>query len=198
LGKPKEGETVVVSAASGAVGTVVGQVAKILGCRAVGIAGGEEKCSYVTDELGFDACVDYKAGNLEEDLKNACPNGIDVYFENVGGKVTRAVAKLLNSGSRVPICGFISKYNSRDIMNEETPFDVFGAMKPLPEHRFFVVTEWFDDWANATKELAGWIREGKINYRETVTDGLENAPQALRDVLSGQNFGKQLVKVADE
>jgi len=198
LGKPKEGETVVVSAASGAVGTVVGQVAKILGCRAVGIAGGEEKCSYVTDNLGFDACVDYKAGNLEEDLKNTCPNGIDVYFENVGGEVTRTVAKLLNSGSRVPICGFISKYNSRDIMNEETPFDVFGAMKPSPEHRFFVVTEWFDDWANATKELAGWIREGKINYRETVTDGLENAPQALRDVLSGQNFGKQLIKVADE
>ena len=198
LGKPKEGETVVVSAASGAVGTVVGQMAKILGCRAVGVAGGEEKCSYVTDDLGFDACVDYKAGNLDEDLKNACPNGIDVYFENVGGEVTRAVAKLLNSGSRVPICGFISKYNSRDIMNEETPFDVFGAMKPLPKHRFFVVTEWFDDWANATKELAGWIKEGKINYRETVTDGLENAPQALRDVLSGQNFGKQLVKVADE
>ena len=198
LGKPKEGETVVVSAASGAVGTVVGQVAKILGCRAVGIAGGEAKCSYVTDEFGLDACVDYKAGNLEEDLKNACPNGIDVYFENVGGEVTRAVAKLLNPGSRVPICGFISKYNSRDIMNEETPFDVFGAMKPVPEHRFFVVTEWFDDWANATKELSGWIKEGKIKYRETVTEGLENAPQALRDVLTGKNFGKQVVKVADE
>ena len=180
------------------MGTVVGQVAKILGCRAVGIAGGEAKCSYVTDELGLDACVDYKAGNLEEDLKNACPNGIDVYFENVGGEVTRAVAKLLNPGSRVPICGFISKYNSRDIMNEETPFDVFGAMKPVPEHRFFVVTEWFDDWANATKELSGWIKEGKIKYRETVTEGLENAPQALRDVLTGKNFGKQVIKVADE
>ena len=198
VGKPQTGETVVVSAASGAVGTVVGQMAKILGCRAVGIAGGETKCSYVTEELGFDACVDYKAGNLEEDLKQACPNGIDIYFENVGAEVSKAVAKNLNPGARIPICGFIAHYNSTNFENEETPFHVFGALDPVPEHRFFVVTEWFDEWAEATKDLSNWIKEGKIKYRETITEGLENAPQALRDVLTGKNFGKQVVKVAEE
>ena len=145
-----------------------------------------------------DGCIDYKAGKIDEDLKRFCPKGIDIYFENVGGKVTRAVSKLLNPGSRVPICGFISKYNSEDMMNEETPFHVFGSMDPVPEHRFFVVTEWFDKWKEATFELANWIKEGKIKYRETVTEGIENAPQALRDVLSGRNFGKQLIKVAEE
>ena len=198
VGMPKIGETIVVSAASGAVGTVVGQMAKILGCKAIGIAGGETKCSYVTEELGFDACVDYKAGNLEEDLAKACPDGIDIYFENVGGDVAKAVAPLLNPGARVPICGFISHYNSTDIANEETPFHVFGALDPIPEHRFFVVTEWFNEWKDATEELSTWIEEGKIKYRETITDGIENAPQALRDVLSGKNFGKQVVKIADE
>ena len=198
VGKPQTGETVVVSAASGAVGTVVGQMAKILGCRAVGVAGGETKCSYVTEELGFDACIDYKAGNLEEDLKQACPNGIDIYFENVGAEVSKAVAKNLNPGARIPICGFIAHYNSTNFENEETPFHVFGALDPVPEHRFFVVTEWFDEWAEATKDLSNWIKEGKIKYRETITEGLENAPQALRDVLTGKNFGKQVVKVAAE
>ena len=198
VGKPKAGETVVVSAASGAVGTVVGQLAKILGCRAVGVAGGEMKCSFVTEELGFDACVDYKAGNLEGDLKQACPNGIDIYFENVGAEVSKAVAKNLNPGARIPICGFIAHYNSTNFENEETPFHVFGALDPVPEHRFFVVTEWFEEWEEATKELSNWIKEGKIKYRETVTEGLENAPQALRDVLTGKNFGKQVVKVAEQ
>ena len=198
VGKPKSGETIVVSAASGAVGTVVGQMAKILGCRAVGIAGGETKCSYVTDELGFDACVDYKAGNLEADLKAACPDGIDIYFENVGAEVSKAVANNLNPGARIPICGFIAHYNSTDMEKEETPFHVFGALDPTPEHRFFVVTEWFEEWPEATKELSNWIQEGKIKYRETVSEGLESAPQALRDVLSGKNFGKQVVKVAEE
>jgi len=198
VGMPKIGETVVVSAASGAVGSVVGQMAKILGCKAVGIAGGEEKCSYVINELGFDACVDYKAGNLNEDLEKACPEGIDIYFENVGGEVSKAVAPLLNPGARIPICGFISHYNSTDMANEETPFHVFGALDPIPEHRFFVVTEWFNEWKDATSELSNWINEGKIKYRETITEGIENAPQALRDVLSGKNFGKQVVKIADE
>tara|TARA_Y100000590_G_scaffold92544_1_gene104632 strand:+ start:17867 stop:18892 length:1026 start_codon:yes stop_codon:yes gene_type:complete len=198
VGKPKPGETIVVSAASGAVGTVVGQMAKILGCRAVGVAGGETKCSYVTKELGFDACIDYKAGNLEEDLKAACPDGIDIYFENVGGEVSKAVASNLNPGARIPICGFIAHYNSTDMEKEETPFHVFGSLDPVPEHRFFVVTEWFNEWPQATKELSDWIKDGKIKYRETISEGLENAPQALRDVLSGKNFGKQVVKVADK
>ena len=198
VGKPKAGETVVVSAASGAVGTVVGQMAKILGCRAVGVAGGERKCSYVTNELGLDACVEYKAGNLEVDLKAACPEGIEVYFENVGGEVSKAVAKNLNPGARIPICGFIAHYNSTDFEKEETPFHVFGGLSPIPEHRFFVVTEWFEEWPQATKELSKWIQEGKIKYRETISEGIESAPQALRDVLSGKNFGKQVVKVSEE
>ena len=128
VGNPKSGETLVVSAASGAVGTVVGQLGKIYGCKVIGIAGGPEKCSYVKDTLEFDECIDYKAGNLDEDLKNACPNGIDIYFENVGGPVTRAVAPLLNQGSRVPICGFISQYNETDMLKVETPFHVLGAL----------------------------------------------------------------------
>ena len=198
VGLPKSGETIVVSAASGAVGTVVGQMGKILGCRVVGVAGGEKKCSYVKDELGFDECIDYKAGNIEEELSKACPDGIDIYFENVGGPVSKAVASLLNEGSRVPICGFISAYNSEDMTKVETPFDIFGAADPVPDHRFFVVTEWFKEWREATEELSQWIAEGKIKYEETITEGFENAPQGLRDVLSGNNFGKQLIKVAEE
>ena len=198
VGLPKSGETIVVSAASGAVGTVVGQMGKILGCRVVGVAGGEKKCAYEREELGFDECIDYKAGNIQEDLAKACPDGIDIYFENVGGPLSKAVATLLNEGSRVPICGFISAYNSEDMTKEETPFHIFGALNPAPEHRFFVVTEWFKEWREATEELSQWISEGKIKYEETITEGFENAPQGLRDVLSGKNFGKQLIKVAEE
>ena len=198
VGLPKSGETIVVSAASGAVGSVVGQMGKILGCRVVGVAGGEKKCSYVKDVLGFDDCIDYKAENINENLAEACPDGIDIYFENVGGPVSEAVAKLLNPGSRVPICGFISAYNSEDMTKEKTPFHIFGEVDPVPEHRFFVVTEWFKEWREATNELSQWISEGKIKYEETITDGFENAPQGLRDVLSGKNFGKQLIKVAEE
>lgn len=195
VGKPKSGETVVVSAASGAVGTVVGQLAKSYGCYVVGIAGGPEKCSYVKDVLKFDECIDYKAGNLNQTLKDACHNGIDIYFENVGGEVTRAVAPLLNPGSRVPICGFISQYNAKDMFEAETPFHVLGALKPKPEHRFFVVTEWLNEWKEATKEITNLIEADKIFYKETITKGFENAPQALRDVLTGKNFGKQLIEI---
>ena len=195
VGKPKTGETVVVSAASGAVGTVVGQLAKSYGCYVVGIAGGPEKCSYVKDVLKFDDCIDYKAGNLYQTLKDACHNGIDIYFENVGGEVTRAVAPLLNPGSRVPICGFISQYNAKDMFEAETPFHVLGALKPKPEHRFFVVTEWLNEWEKATKEITNLIEADKIFYKETITKGIENAPQALRDVLTGKNFGKQLIEI---
>ncbi|MBB6521670.1 NADP-dependent oxidoreductase [Pseudoteredinibacter isoporae] len=196
VGKPKEGETLVVSAASGAVGSLVGQVAKSMGLRVVGVAGGEEKCRYVTDELGFDACVDYKAGNLDADLATACPNGIDIYFENVGGAVTRAVAKLLNKGSRVPVCGYVSAYNSEDIANVETPFHVFGAMPEPPEHRFFLVTEWQEQHGEATALLADKIKAGEIQYRESVAEGIDNAIDAFRGMLKGKNFGKQVVKLA--
>ena len=195
VGKPKDGETLVVSAASGAVGSVVGQLAKIYGCRVIGIAGGQEKCSFVKDVLKFDDCLDYKAGNLKQSLENSCPNGIDIYFENVGGAVTKAIAPLLNKDSRVPICGFISQYNEVDMLKVETPFHVLGSLKTKPKHRFFVVTEWSDEWEMATKKILDLIIEGKILYKETITNGFENSPQALRDVLTGKNFGKQIIKI---
>ncbi len=198
VGKPKAGETLVVAAASGAVGSVVGQLARIKGLHVVGIAGGPKKCRYVREELHFDACIDYKAGNLEADLQAACGNGIDIYFENVGGEVTRAVAPLLNDGARVPICGFVSKYNSEDITKAETPFDILKELDSVPEHRFFVVTEWMDRWVEATRLLGGWVQEGRIKYRESIGEGLENAPEYFRGMLRGKNFGKQLIKVAEE
>ena len=195
VAKPKKGETLVVSAASGAVGSVVGQLGKIYGCKVVGIAGGPEKCFYVKNVLNFDDCIDYKAGNLEDDLKNICKNGIDIYFENVGGAVTRAIAPLLNKGARVPVCGFISQYNEKDMLSAETPFHVFGALNPKPNHRFFVVHEWIDEFEKATEELSSMVLNKKILYRETITKGFENAPQALRDVLTGKNFGKQIIEI---
>ncbi|MFM1897714.1 MAG: hypothetical protein RLZZ385_2788 [Pseudomonadota bacterium] len=198
VGKPHAGETLVVAAASGAVGSVVGQIAKIKGLRAVGIAGGPEKCRYVREELKFDACLDYKAGNLAEQLKAACPDGIDIYFENVGGDVTRAVAPLLNAGARVPICGYVSNYNDEDIAGSDLPFQILQKLDPVPEHRFFVVTEWMDRWVQATRQLGAWVSEGKIKYRESIGEGLENAPELFRGMLKGRNFGKQLVKIADE
>ena len=198
VGKPQPGETLVVAAASGAVGSAVGQIAKIKGLRAVGIAGGPKKCRYVKEELKFDACIDYKADNFAAELAAACPDGVDIYFENVGGDVTKAVAPLLNSGARVPICGYISNYNDEDIANSETPMRILKGLDPVPENRFFVVTEWRDRWVEATRQLGSWIQDGKLNYRESVGVGLENAPEYFRGMLKGKNFGKQLIKVADE
>jgi NADPH-dependent curcumin reductase CurA len=197
VGQPRAGETVVVSAAAGAVGSAAGQIAKIEGCRAVGVAGGRAKCRHVVDELGFDACVDYKAGNLEANLRSACPDGIDVYFENVGGAVLDAVVPLLNPGSRVPICGFISAYNARSRSEVRSPFDVLGALEPPPFHRFFLVGEWIEEYPEALATLAGWIEEGRLAYRESIAEGLENAPRAFIGLLRGENLGKQLVKIAD-
>jgi len=195
VAKPKSGETLVVSAASGAVGSVVGQLGKIYGCKVIGIAGGPEKCSYVKNILNFDECIDYKSGNLENDLKSACKNGIDIYFENVGGAVTRAIAPLLNNGARVPVCGFISQYNEMDMLSAETPFHVLSKLKPKPKHRFFVVHEWVDEFEKATDELSLMVLNKQILYRETITKGFENAPQALRGVLTGKNFGKQIIEI---
>ena len=195
VGKPKAGDTVVVSAASGAVGSVVGQLAKMQGCKVIGVAGGPEKTSYVKNILGFDECIDYKNENIGKLLKEYCSRGIDIYFENVGGELSRHVAKNLNKGARVPICGFISKYNSTDIMNEETPFHVFGNLNPKPEHRFFVVREWMNEFEKTSRILMKLVEDGSLKYRETIVNGLENAPNALNDVLSGKNFGKQLIKI---
>ena len=195
LGKPQHGETVVVSAASGAVGSVVGQIAKMQGCQVIGIAGGADKCRYVKDDLGFDQCIDYKNGNLNGNLTDACPSGIDIYFENVGGDVARAVAPLLNKGSRVPICGFISNYNDTDISQAETPQQIFSSLKHPPEHRFFLQTEWQDQHQQITEQLSTWVKEGKLVYRESIAEGLSAAPQAFRGMLNGKNFGKQLVRI---
>lgn len=197
VGEPKPGETVVVAAASGAVGSVVGQIAKIKGCRIVGIAGGKKKCDYVLNELGFDAVVDHKGGNMAADLKAACPDGIDVYFENVGGEVLHAVVPLLNPGARVPICGYVSQYNKKNPSEMESPFDVLGKLKNPPHHRFFLVMEWIKEWSAASSEMSEWIKSGRLKYRESVVEGIRNAPQTFRGLLRGENFGKQLIKVAD-
>lgn len=195
VGKPKKGETIVVSAASGAVGSVVGQLAKSYGCKVIGIAGGKEKCEYVKNELGFDYAVDYKSDDFIQNLSDSCEDGIDIYFENVGGNVTKAISPLLNKNSRVPICGFISQYNATNMLEAETPFQILSSHKNKPFHRFFVVTEWFNEWENATKELSELVLNNQLIYRECFKDGIENAPEALRDVLSGKNFGKQIVKI---
>ncbi len=197
VGKPEAGETVVVSAASGAVGSVVGQIAKIEGCRAIGIAGGKTKCDYVVNELGFDACIDYKQADFPQKLQEACPDGVDVYFENVGGAILDAVAPLLNKGARVPVCGFISAYNATSEDQIRMPEAVLGALEHPPESRFFVVTEWIDEFEDSARALGNWIKEGKLKYRETIVDGIENAPSAFRMLFTGENFGKLMIKVAD-
>jgi len=193
LGQPKAGETVVVSAASGAVGSVVGQLAKIWGCRAVGIAGGPEKCGYVTRELGFDACVDYKAGNLHRDLKAACPKGVDVLFENVGGEILDGVLRQMNLFSRVVVCGLIAEYNATE------PYG-YKNMRAVLVNRIrmqgMIVFDWKERYGEALQALAGYLAAGRLKTRESVVQGLENAPRGLISLLKGGNFGKQLVKLA--
>jgi NADPH-dependent curcumin reductase CurA len=192
LGQPKPGETVVVSAASGAVGSVVGQLAKLWGCRAVGIAGGREKCAYVKEELGFDACIDYKGGALRDGLKAACPKGVDVYFDNVGGEILDLLLTRLNLFGRIVVCGSISDYNSTE------PYRVRNWRAILVNRlrvQGMIVFDWKDRYGEALKALGGYFAEGKLNYRESVVQGLENAPRGLIDLLGGRNFGKQLVKL---
>jgi len=191
--QPKAGETVVVSAASGAVGSVVGQIAKIRGCRAVGIAGGRKKCDYVVKELGFDACVDYKAGSLNDDLKAAVPDGIDCYFENVGGEILDAALRRMNAFSRIAVCGLISQYNATEPYGVKTFQSILTNRVKV---QGFIVSDRVELWAKALPDLAAWVAAGKIKYRETVTDGLENAPRAFIGMLKGENFGKQLVRLA--
>ncbi len=193
IGAPKPGDTVVVSAASGAVGSVVGQLAKAWGCRAVGIAGGAAKCDYVVKELGFDACVDYKAGNLHRDLKEACPKGIDVNFENVGGEVMDTVLRLMNPFSRMIVCGLISDYNAVE------PYAIRNYRAILVNRikvQGMIVFDWKERYPEGRSALAGLLAQGKLKYRESVAEGIENAPQAFIGLLKGQNFGKQLVRLA--
>jgi NADPH-dependent curcumin reductase CurA len=193
VGQPKPGETVVVSAASGAVGSVVGQLAKLWGCRAVGIAGGRHKCEYVVRELGVDACVDYKAGSLGESLKRACPAGVDVYFDNVGGEIFDTLLREMNLFSRVVVCGLISQYNATE------PYGIRNWRSVLVNRirlQGMIVFDWKDRYGEALKALAGYLGQGRLKYRESVVEGLENAPSGLIALLGGHNFGKQLVKLA--
>jgi NADPH-dependent curcumin reductase CurA len=193
IGQPKPGDTVVVSAASGAVGSVVGQLARLWGCRAVGIAGGPQKCRYVVDELGFDACIDYKAGGLHAELAKACPDGVDVHFENVGGEILDTVLRHMRLKSRIVVCGLISEYNATQ------PYG-YKNMRAVLVNRIkmqgMIVFDWKERYGEAVKALGDALAQGKLKYRESVVEGIENAPRGLIALLKGGNFGKQLVKLA--
>jgi NADPH-dependent curcumin reductase len=199
IGKPQPGETVVVAAASGAVGSAVGQIAKIKGARAVGIAGGREKCDYVKRELGFDDCIDHRDPNLAAKLKEACPKGIDVYFENVGGAVFEAVFPLLNAFARVPVCGLIAQYNDTEA---SVPKWASSLMRNVLTKRLtlrgFIVSDFAARHGDFLREMSQWVREGKVKHREFITEGLDSAPAAFIGLLKGANFGKQLVRVGPD
>jgi NADPH-dependent curcumin reductase len=198
VGKPQPGNTVVVSGAAGAVGSVVGQIAKLKGARAVGIAGGAEKCRYVVNELGFDACLDHRAAELPARLKAACPQGIDVYFENVGGAVFEAVFPLLNNFARVPVCGQIATYNATEMPGGSLRTSVLtrAILTKRLTLRGFIVSDFAARQGDFLRDVSAWLREGRIKYREDVVEGLDKAPRALIGLLRGENFGKMLVRVA--
>jgi NADPH-dependent curcumin reductase CurA len=198
IGRPKAGETLVVAAASGPVGSMVGQIAKIRGCRVVGIAGSTDKCAHVTGELGFDACLDHHAPDFAEALRAACPDGIDVYWENVGGRVFEAVLPLLNDFARVLVCGLIAWYNATEPPPgpDRTPLLLRRTLARRLTVRGFIV--WDFDPGDFQHEVGAWIRDGRVRYREDIRDGLENAPAALIGLLEGENFGKLLVRVAPD
>jgi NADPH-dependent curcumin reductase CurA len=195
IGQPKPGETVVVSAASGAVGSVVGQIAKIKGCRAVGIAGSSDKCRYVVDELGFDGCINYKTSDLVAALTEACPGGVDIYFDNVGGAVLAAVLRVINLGARIPLCGMISQYNATEIPGGPN-------LRPLLVQRAlikgFIVSDHADRGPAFLQECAPLVKSGRIKYREDLIDGLDRAAAAFVGMLEGRNFGKLLVQVSPD
>jgi len=201
IGQPKAGETVVVGAATGAVGSVVGQIAKLKGCRAVGVAGGAEKCRYAVEELGFDACLDHRDPALKELLAQACPKGIDVYFESVGGVVFDAVLPLLNTRARIPLCGMIAHYNDSELpVDRDRTAQVMGTfLKRRVRVQGFII---FDDYGSRFGEfqlqMSAWLAAGKIKVREDVVDGLEHAPEAFIGLLQGKNFGKLVIRVSDQ
>ncbi len=207
-GRPKEGETLVVSAATGAVGSLVGQLGKIYGLRVVGVAGGADKCAYAVDELGFDACLDHRAAGdasvLRNELAATCPDGVDIYFENVGGKTLDAVVPLMNVFGRIPICGMISWYNSGGLGAGvvEGPNLLPRIWRTILVNRLsvrgFIITDHYDRFGDFQKEVSAHIREGRVKYRETVSEGLESAPEAFINLLRGGNFGKQLVAVSPD
>ena len=199
IGQPQAGETVVVAAASGAVGSVVGQIANLQGCRVVGIAGGAEKCRYVVSELGFDACIDHRSPDLKQQLAAACPKGIDVYFENVGGAVFDAVLPLLNTRARIPVCGLIANYNDTALPPGPDRLGLLPRtllIKRIKMQGFIIFDDYAHHYGEFFGEMSQWLKDGKIKFREDVFDGLENAPQAFIGLLEGKNFGKLVVRVA--
>jgi NADPH-dependent curcumin reductase len=199
IGRPKPGETVVVAAATGAVGAAVGQIAKLKGCRVIGVAGGPEKCRWAVDELGFDACIDHRSADVRKQLAAACPAGIDVYFENVGGAVLEAVLPLLNARARVPVCGLIAYYNddTRREGIDKLPLLMRTILTRRIEMRGFIINlDYGARFPEFFEEMNAWVRDGRVKDREDIVDGLEHAPDAFIGLLEGKNFGKLIVRVA--
>jgi NADPH-dependent curcumin reductase CurA len=195
VARPEPGDTFVVSGAAGAVGSVAGQIAKIEGCRVVGIAGGPKKCAWVTDDLGFDACIDYKAEDVEARLRETCPDGIDVYFDNVGGAILDAVLGQINERARIALCGMISRYN--DVELSPGPRNIFTLVPNRARMEGFIVLDYLDRFLDAILQMGQWVDEGRITYAEDVVDGLGSAPSALQRLFTGENTGKLIVKVAE-
>ncbi|MGP8033713.1 MAG: NADP-dependent oxidoreductase [Steroidobacteraceae bacterium] len=198
IGQPRAGDTVVVAAATGAVGSVVGQIARLKGCRVVGVAGGAEKCRYAVGTLGFDACIDHRAADLSQQLAAACPKGIDVYFESVGGAVLYAVAPLLNVGARIPLCGLIAWYNLEKLPAgpDRTPALLSAVLRRRIRIQGFIIFDHNDRFPAFQRDMTAWLLEGRVQYREELIEGLENAPRGLMGLLQGENFGKLVVRVS--
>lgn len=196
IGQPKVGETVVVSAASGAVGSVVGQIAKIKGCRVVGITGSDEKCRWLLDELGFDSAINYKTADLGTALAQSCPDGIDVYFDNVGGSILDAVLTKINLHARIPLCGLISNYNATEPV--PGPLNYSQILMKRVRVQGFIVTDYLPQWSQAVTDIGQWLEQGKIKFAVEIVDGLENAPSAILKLFNGDKKGKLVVKVSEE
>ncbi|MGP5542211.1 NADP-dependent oxidoreductase [Psychrobacter celer] len=200
IGKPQKGETLVVAAATGPVGATVGQVGNQYGLRTVGIAGGADKCEFAVRELGFDVCIDHKADDFAEQLKNACPDGIDIYYENVGGKVFDAVMPLLNAHARIPVCGLVSQYNATDLPEGKDRLGMLMGLilrQRLTVKGFIIFEEYGDHFPEFLETMGKWVESGAVKTKEHITDGLNNAPDAFVKMLNGENFGKTVIKVAD-
>ena len=199
IGEPKANETVVVAAASGAVGAVVGQIAKIKGCYVVGIAGGADKCSYVVKELGFDSCIDHHAENFAQQLAGACSKGVDIYFESVGGKVFDAVLPLLNTKARIPVCGMIASYNNTSLPHEPDRLGLLMSIvlrKRIKMQGFIIFDDYASRYPEFVNQMSRWLKQGNIKFLEDITEGLEHAPEAFIGLLKGNNFGKAIVQVS--
>jgi NADPH-dependent curcumin reductase len=196
VGQPKAGETVVVSGAAGAVGQTVGQLAKIKGCRVVGIAGGKAKCDWVVSELGFDACIDYKGGSVRDGLKEHCPNGVDIYFDNVGGEILDQVLAKINRKARIIICGAISQYNNTTAV--QGPKNYLSLLVNRARMEGIVVFDYADRYGIAIAEMAGYLKGGKMKSKEDIVVGIETFPETLLKLFNGENFGKLVLQVASE